>query len=56
MAFRSKAQAGALIMAMAFAAHAQTFRVRHRHARHGAEGVLRLSEEGITFEEGKHSR
>jgi hypothetical protein len=56
MAFRSQAQAGALLIALALAASAQTFSVRHRHARHGAPGVLRVTPAGIDFEEAKHSR
>lgn len=56
MAFRSKAQAGALLIAVALAAHAQTFSVRHRHTRNGAPGVLRVTAAGIDFEEAKHSR
>lgn len=56
MAFRSKAQAGALLIWIALAARAQTFSVRHRHTRNGAPGVLRITETGIDFEEAKHSR
>jgi hypothetical protein len=56
MAFRSEAQAGTLLIAFALAAHAQTYQVRHRHTREGGEGILRVSEQGIAFEEGRHSR
>ncbi len=56
MAFRGKAQAGALLIAMVFTANAQTFQVRHRHLHRGAAGVLRVSEDGIAFDEGRHSR
>ena len=64
MAFRSKAQAVALLV-LAFgmpleAAEPLVFPVRHRHLRHGAEGTLRVGDDGITFAEaGKleaHSR
>jgi hypothetical protein len=60
MAFRSKAQAGALLIFFGLsaslpAAEPAAFQVRHRHLRHSAEGILRVSNEGISFEEaGKH--
>ena len=64
MAFRSKAKTGAfLILAFGLplqAADPLAFEVRHRHLRHGAEGILRVADGGIAFEEqGKrkgHSR
>lgn len=64
MAFRSNAQAVAfLILAFGMpleAAEPLVFPVRHRHLRHGAEGTLRVGDDGITFAEaGKfeaHSR
>jgi len=59
MAFRSKAQAGALLIlglsTSLPALEPVSFQVRHRHLRHGAEGVLRVSDAGVSFEEGgKH--
>lgn len=59
MALRSKAQACALVIlgfsASILAAEPVTFQVRHRHLRHGTEGVLRVSDDGIAFVEGgKH--
>jgi hypothetical protein len=59
MAFRSKAQTGALLIvglsASLFAAEPLAFEVRHRHLRHGAVGALRVGDDRITFEEGgKH--
>jgi hypothetical protein len=55
MALRSKATAGALLIAAALAAHAQTFEVRHRHLHGGAAGTLRVTSEAIIFTEtGKH--
>jgi hypothetical protein len=55
MAFRSKAQIGALLILMSAirlaAAEPLTFQVRHRHAPGGEAGVLRLTEDGIAFEE-----
>jgi hypothetical protein len=59
MAFRSKAQTGALLIlglsASLFAAEPLAFEVRHRHLRHGAVGTLRVGDDRITFEEGgKH--
>ena len=64
MAFRSKAQTGALLIlwlsASSFAAEPLAFVVRHRHLRHGAVGTLRVADDRLTFEEdGKrktHSR
>ena len=60
MALRSKAQFGALlILALGthlVAADSLTFRVRHQHMRHGADGILRVSNDGIAFEEsGKYA-
>jgi hypothetical protein len=59
MAFRSKAQTGALLIlalsASSFAAEPVAFEVRHRHLRHGAVGTLRVTDDRLTFEErGKH--
>jgi len=59
MAFRSQAQIGALlILALGVplaAAEPLVFHVRHRHLRNGADGILRVSDDGIAFEEsGKH--
>jgi hypothetical protein len=55
MALRSKAAAGALVIAMALAAQAQTFEVRHRHLHGGAVGTLRVTADAIVFTEtGKH--
>ena len=59
MALRSKAPACALLVlgfsASMLAAEPVTLQVRHRHLRHGTEGVLRVSDEGIAFgESGKH--
>jgi hypothetical protein len=59
MAFRSKAQTGALLILWLspslFAAEPLAFEVRHRHLRHGTVGALRVGDDRITFEEaGKH--
>ena len=56
MAFRTQAAALALLTALpAVAAVAAEYRVRHVHLRHGAEGVLRIDAQSISFEEsGKH--
>jgi hypothetical protein len=59
MAFRSKAQTGALLIlwlsASSFAAEPLAFEVRHRHLRRGAAGILRVVDDRLTFEErGKH--
>jgi len=59
MALRSKAQIGALLIlgfsTLLSAAEPIQVEVRHRHWRHGAEGVLRISDDAIVFEEaGKH--
>jgi hypothetical protein len=59
MAFRSKAQIGALLIlgfgASLLAAEPLTFQVRHRHLRQGTEGTLRVEDSGIAFEEaGEH--
>jgi hypothetical protein len=62
MAFRSKAQTGALLILWLspslFAEEPFAFEVQHRHLRHGTAGTLRVGEDRITFEEvGKtHSR
>jgi hypothetical protein len=59
MVLRSKAQIGALLI-LAFvgpviASEPLVFQVRHRHVRQGAEGTLRVTDDGIAFEEGgKH--
>jgi hypothetical protein len=64
MALRSKAQFGALLI-LALGTHLAaadplTFQVHHQHLRHGADGTLRVSDDGIAFEEGgkdaDHSR
>ena len=59
MAFRSKAQIGALLIlgfgASLPAAEPLTFQVRHRHLRKGSAGTLRVRDSGIAFEEaGEH--
>jgi hypothetical protein len=63
MAFRIKAQAIALLIWLPALAVGQAlspanplrFRVRHRHIRNGAEGILRVESDSIVFEEpGKH--
>jgi hypothetical protein len=57
MAFRSETKIGALLILWAgvLAAEPLTYEVRHRHLRHGAAGVLRITDDGISFEEpGKH--
>jgi hypothetical protein len=58
MAFRSEAAIGAfLILALGIplAAEPLVFQVRHRHVHNGTEGILRVSDDGIAFEEsGKH--
>src|ERR1051326_7660150 len=59
MALRSKTQIGTLLIlgysGLLPAAEPMQVMVRHRHWRHGAEGVLRISDDAIVFEEGgKH--
>jgi hypothetical protein len=64
MAFRSEAPTGAalavLLCSTFAAAEPLTFAVRHRHLRHEGQGSLRVTEDGIRYEEsGKgaaHSR
>jgi hypothetical protein len=64
MAFRIETAVGALLLGALFgtAGRAQpfTFTVRHEHLRKGGEGVLRIAEDSISFEEAgkshKHSR
>ena len=52
--------AGAITLAAAAADRPLSYPVRHQHWRNGGSGVLRISENSITFEEGgkdqKHSR
>ena len=60
MAFRSKTPAVALLI-LAFgmpleAAEPLVFQVRHRHLRRGAEGSLRVGDDGITFAEAGRSK
>jgi len=60
MAFRRKAALGALLVflwgASLPAAESLVFQVRHRHQQDGAAGVLRVTDDGIAFEEpGKHA-
>ncbi len=60
MAFRSKTPAVALLI-LAFgmpleAAEPLVFQVRHRHLRRGAEGTLRVGDDGITFAEAGRSK
>jgi hypothetical protein len=51
MALRSKAQIAAFLMVLPL-----QFPVRHRHIRNGAEGVMRVTNDSLVFEEpGKHS-
>ena len=59
MAFRSKAQISSLLIlgfsAWLLMAEPLAFQVRHRHLRHGTEGILRIGDGGISFQEGgKH--
>lgn len=59
MALRTKAQIGTLLMlgfsTSLLAAEPLTFKVRHLHLRGGTEGILRVGDDGIAFEEGgKH--
>ncbi len=65
MAFRSKAKTCARVisgLALAFPMWAQTgtYEVRHRHLHGGAQGVLRIDADFLSFDEGgkqaKHSR
>lgn len=60
MASRSKTPAVALLI-LAFgmpleAAEPLVFQVRHRHLRRGAEGTLRVGDDGITFAEAGRSK
>jgi hypothetical protein len=64
MAFRTKTKIGALIILAGgiqlASADSLVFQVRHRHTPGGAPGVLRVSDDGIAFEESgqflSHSR
>lgn len=58
MAFRSQAKTGACLILCAWSlAGAQSYTVRHKHLHGGTEGVLRIDENSISFEEkGRHAK
>jgi hypothetical protein len=57
MAFRIETRIGAVLALAAVTASGQMVMVRHKHARHGTTGELRVSGDGILFSEtGKHQK
>ena len=55
MAFRSETKAVAFLILAAMPVDAQTFEGRHVHWRKGANAELRVTAEGISFKDAKHS-
>ena len=55
MAFRSETKTIALLISMSLPLSAQTFQGRHVHLRKGAKAELRVTAEGVSFSDAKHS-
>ena len=55
MAFRSETKTVALLILSALPVSAQIFEGRHVHLRKGAKAELRVTSEGISFKDAKHS-
>jgi hypothetical protein len=55
MAFRSETKTVALLILSALPVSAQVFEGRHAHWRKGAKAELRVTSEGISFKDAKHS-